>query len=188
MQRYLATRRQQGVELGLLLCGDFNSQADSAVYKFLSEGYISESHPELEGLESSVLPDCKRITHSLALASAMAVSGQGEPEFTNYTVAFRGALDYIWYTPSELKVESVLSLPTEESILKSGHALPSAVQPSDHVMLCGNFSIFRYKANEELILIFVYLFTLFFLSLHAQFNEICLGARSSVVAARQASV
>ena len=100
------------------MCGDLNSQTDSAVYQFLADGHFSETHPELEGIDWSILPDTKRMTHGLSLVSAMTSNGQDEPLFTNYTGTFKGTLDYIWFAPSEFRVEALLSLPSEEELLK----------------------------------------------------------------------
>ena len=35
-------------DVALMICGDFNSEPDSAVYEFLSEGSIQADRPELE--------------------------------------------------------------------------------------------------------------------------------------------
>ena len=114
---------------------------DSAVYTFLSKGNIPEFHPELVGIENSVIPDPRQLNHSMHLASAMSSFGLQEPEFTNYTLNFQGTLDYIWYTPSFFNIDTILLLPQEVEILKLGQALPNAVLPSDHLLLSCDFSL-----------------------------------------------
>jgi len=126
-------------DVALMICGDFNSEPDSAVYEFLSEGAIQSDRPELESDDNlRVLPDLHHIAHSIELASMMEATGS-EPLFTNYTVNFKGTLDYIWYTPSRLRVMAVSNIPSESDLISSEvglEGLPSANYPSDHLMLC----------------------------------------------------
>ena len=63
-------------DLALLLCGDLNSEPDSAVYELLCGGALTRHHPELnppsEGpmKDVHILPDQQDIYHGLDLASA----------------------------------------------------------------------------------------------------------------------
>ena len=78
----------------VILCGDFNSEPDSAVYELISHGSITQSHPELQAASrghESILPDLHNITHTLDLTSMMATVNNGnEPAFTNFTGKFKG--------------------------------------------------------------------------------------------------
>ena len=82
--------------LPVMLCGDFNSSPDSAVYELLASRQLSASHPELNHPSahqlSALLPnllDEGGLRHSLALESAYgAVMGQ-EPPYTNFTAQAR---------------------------------------------------------------------------------------------------
>jgi len=48
-----------------------------------------------------------------------------------------GTLDYLLYSPMRIRLMSVAAIPTEQEIVpESGRGLPSAVYPSDHMMLC----------------------------------------------------
>lgn len=124
-------------DLALMMCGDFNSEPVSSVYELLSEAGVVNARPEVDGSESSVyLPDAGNITHNLDVASAMNTVLKSEPAFTNYTTNYKGTLDYIWYTPSRIKVMACTALPDEKDLLEFGDALPNAVYPSDHLMLC----------------------------------------------------
>lgn len=149
LQQFVAMRRHQGIEVPVILCGDFNSLVDSAVYNFLRDGHIADLHPDFEGVDLSLLPDVKRITHSLDLLSAMTINGCEEPEFTNYTHNFRGTLDYIWCSATFCQVEGYLELPSEEDILNHGQALPNALRPSDHLMLGIDFNLRSSQSTEK---------------------------------------
>lgn len=65
-----------------------------------------------------------------------------EPNFTNYTSMFKGTLDYIWYTPSRLRIMATTALPDENELLSYNYeGLPSANFPSDHLMLCCDIAL-----------------------------------------------
>lgn len=64
-----------------------------------------------------------------------------EPDFTNYTVAFKGCLDYIMYSQGSLQVLRVLDT-YNESVLSEHIALPSPRFSSDHVQLVAEFAFF----------------------------------------------
>ena len=132
-------------DLALIICGDFNSEPESAVHELLTEGSLQRHHPELDDDEEDsrnnvrILPEQSDIFHSLDLASAMQVAsphGQ-EPLYTNYTRDWKGTLDYILFSPMRIRLMSVAAIPSPQEIeAESGEGLPSAVYPSDHLMLC----------------------------------------------------
>ncbi len=158
IQRYISIRNHQGADVPIVICGDFNSEPNSAVYSFLEHGQISSTHPDLdlEGdgnnqslLLNSVLPDISRITHNIKLSSAMSCAIEKEPTYTNYTGGFKGTLDYIWFNEG-LKVVSALNIPPESEILKYGIALPNSCFPSDHVSICCDFEFeHMYYGNDN---------------------------------------
>jgi CCR4-NOT transcription complex subunit 6 len=126
-------------DIPVILCGDFNSEPDSAVYELLTQGRLdARPRPELdERGDMRILPAYESIRHALDLSSAMAVVSGEEPVFTNYTGKFRGTLDYIFYSPSRLRVLAASSIPPQEELQRSsGEGLPSACYPSDHLHLC----------------------------------------------------
>jgi len=157
-------------DLPVMLCGDFNSEPESAVYEFIMSGMITSARPELHhthhaqahshpdnGANSSnhnnnsngntngnvrILPDLHRLSHDLDLTSIMHTTLGHEPPFTNYTQRFKGTLDYIYYSPARFRVLSVAPLPEEHDLRKlSGEGLPSACYPSDHLMLCADVAL-----------------------------------------------
>ena len=124
-------------DVALIMCGDFNSDPASSVYEFLAEGCINNSRSELEGAENAVyLPDIGNIVHNIDMASVMSTVQKTEPAFTNYTTNCKGTLDYIWYTPSRVKVMACTAIPEEKDLLEFGESLPNAMYPSDHLMIC----------------------------------------------------
>lgn len=138
IQQFLSTR-----DLALLICGDFNSEPSSSVYKFITERNILPNSPELildERLR--ILPDVQNIVHDIHLLSAMNTALGHEPMFSNYTAKFRGTLDYMFYTPSKLRILATTNFPEEQEIRSvSGEGLPSACYPSDHILLCCDVAI-----------------------------------------------
>jgi CCR4-NOT transcription complex subunit 6 len=127
-----------------MICGDFNSEPTSAVHEFLSTGAIANSrnYPELEVEDGGVrvlARDLRTITHGMELASAMSTVIGREPTFTNYTAKFKGTLDYIWYTPSLLRVMAGANMPDQHELISvsgKGAGLPCVSYPSDHISLC----------------------------------------------------
>jgi mRNA deadenylase 3'-5' endonuclease subunit Ccr4 len=61
-----------------------------------------------------------------------------EHHFTNFSSDFRGTLDYILYSRTNLKVASLLELVGQDEV--ENGALPSPNCPSDHIALVAKFS------------------------------------------------
>jgi len=136
---------RQREQLPFVLAGDFNSGPDSSVYELLATQGVSRSHPDLAPrtqngyAAANVLPDARQITHRLPLASAYAAIMGVEPDFTNYTLGFRGTLDYIWFDQSALRCAAVAPVPPVDQLTRAGPALPNPQYPSDHVVLVADF-------------------------------------------------
>jgi len=126
----------QREKIPLILCGDFNSEVDSAVYHFLNENMIGADHPIMKDEIVQDLFYHVSIEHHLPLQSAYSVIG--EPKYTNYTGHYVGTLDYIWFSHDMLEPVAVLELYDEE-VLKKYTALPSPLHPSDHLPLVAEF-------------------------------------------------
>jgi len=129
----------------LIICGDFNSTPDTAVYDLLSRQSVHPGHPDVNVATNddvpNVLPDAMNITHSFQLGSAYhSVLGE-EPWTTNYTVNFKGVLDYIWYSAQNILPLSAAPVPDEAQLTKYGEALPSTEFSSDHIMLISDMQI-----------------------------------------------
>jgi CCR4-NOT transcription complex subunit 6 len=129
----------RGTNLPLIICGDFNSTPDTAVYDLLSRQTVHPGHPDVNVATNddvpNVLPDAMNITHSFQLGSAYQSVLGDEPWVTNFTQNFKGVLDYIWYSAPNLRPLAVAPIPEEKELTRTGEALPSTEFSSDHIML-----------------------------------------------------
>jgi len=121
----------------MLICGDFNSTPDSAVYDYLRHGVMSGEHAEFN-LDPCGLLECLTMGHSLQLSTAYDACNGREAEFTNYTEEFKGTLDYIFFSGETLDVLAVSQVDDEQQLTQET-ALPSSTRPSDHVSLVATF-------------------------------------------------
>jgi CCR4-NOT transcription complex subunit 6 len=154
VQQFVSSR-----DLALMICGDFNSEPKSAVYEYVTNGSLTtDTYPELQVEDSSIriLPNFHNIIHNMELASAMSTAFGMEPSYTNYTSKFKGTLDYIFYTPTRLRIMAVTAIPDENDLKHLvGEGLPSSCYPSDHILMCcdvamivsGSGSIFSADMN-----------------------------------------
>ena len=136
----------RGTNLPLMICGDFNSTPDTAVYGLLSRQAVHPGHPDVnmnnnDDSAPSILPDAMSITHSFQLGSVYNTVIGNEPHATNYTACFKGVLDYMWYSAQNLRPLSAAPIPEEPLLIKHGEALPSTQFSSDHIMLISDMQI-----------------------------------------------
>lgn len=135
----------RGTSLPLIICGDFNSTPDTAVYDLLSRQTVHPGHPDVNVTTGddvpNVLPDAINITHSFQLGSAYQTVLGDEPWTTNYTENFKGVLDYIWYSAQNLRPLSAAPVPDEAQLTRHGEAIPSTEFSSDHIMLISDMQI-----------------------------------------------
>lgn len=126
-------RKYNKQQAPIILAGDFNTQPETPVYQFLSQGQISKHM--YNTLKVSPKFEFKQ---DLGLASAYAKVLGHEPSCTNVTHEFEGTLDYLWYSKRSLRPVSILDIPTKD-ILKEETGLPSTKFPSDHLPLLCKF-------------------------------------------------
>ena len=135
----------RGTSLPLVICGDFNSTPETAVYDLMSRQSVHPGHPDMNVATGddvpNILPDAMNISHSFQLGSAYQTVLGDEPWVTNYTQNFKGVLDYIWYSMPNLRPVAVAPIPDEAELTKHGEALPSTEYSSDHVMLISEFQL-----------------------------------------------
>ncbi|CBZ52933.1 Carbon catabolite repressor protein, related [Neospora caninum Liverpool] len=144
----------------VVLCGDFNSTPDSAVYQLLVTGRCDRQHTDLASDRHGLLAELN-LGHNIPLKSGYAVSKalkdgldphdfyalrQSEPEFTNYTGNYTGCLDYLFFTDTMLRVREILEPVDSKQLFREARqlqllhqALPSPLRPSDHIPLLCKF-------------------------------------------------
>lgn len=117
----------KGTDIPLILCVDLNSLVDSSVYDYITKGEIAPDH---EDFMNFTYGDITRrgLKHRLGLQSS--ASSFGELRLTNFTPTFTAAIDYIFYTPSALKVTSVLG-DVDKPYLDKNVGFPNAHFPSE---------------------------------------------------------
>ncbi|CAI4228362.1 unnamed protein product [Auanema sp. JU1783] len=130
----------------VLICGDLNSLPESGVFEFLSRGKVFRGHQDLKGFKDdntlekfSSSSDPTNLMHNLRLESAV---DQNTIPFTNYTLEFKGMIDYIFSTPQSLARLGILGS-FEQSWIASNKILgfPHPHVPSDHVPIMAQYAI-----------------------------------------------
>lgn len=94
-----------GTDIPLIICGDYNSSPQSAVYQFFTGGEVAAGHEDFMDHEYGQYTT-RGMNHRLNLRSAY--SSIGELPMTNHTPGFAGAIDYIFYSQSNLGVTNLL--------------------------------------------------------------------------------
>jgi len=137
----------------IILCGDFNSLPDSNVIK-----YIYNEKPDM-GITIEVEAEKNKFIiqeiwdkypNKFNLRSAYdsyKCENENEfdyiknhPDFTNFTLEFKGNLDYIIYSKEYFKLKELLKIPTDDSIINKS-TLPNKYYPSDHLKIAARFEL-----------------------------------------------
>lgn len=126
-----------GTQIPVIICGDFNSGKDSAVYDLLSNGKLASKHEDLGDRNYGTFSEAG-ISHPFTLKSAY--SSVGELSFTNYTPGFTDVLDYIWYSSNSLRVSGLLG-DVDKEYLQRVPGFPNFHFPSDHLALMAEFVV-----------------------------------------------
>merc|ERR1711976_490006 len=121
----------------MLLCGDFNSLPESAVYDLLRSGSVRNDHEDFK-VDPCGLLKRTNFGHNLSIGTAYEACNGREADYTNYTEDFKGTLDCIWFTSETLAVLTISQV-DDESQLQQETALPSSTRPSDHISLVSTF-------------------------------------------------
>jgi mRNA deadenylase 3'-5' endonuclease subunit Ccr4 len=120
----------------LIVCGDFNSPSDGAIYRYLADGAL-----EANFLENGVAATKTALDHSLGLGSAYADLLGTEPVLTFSRPPLRAAaLDFVFYPRSRLT--PVAALDPLEGELEADlvtNGLPTARNGSDHLPVAVRF-------------------------------------------------
>ena len=148
----------ESAKLPLVLAGDFNALPQSMTYDFLATGRIANDRGAAKkrvkqmlkaagvGAGGVTFPWGYQMQHAFALQSAAVAALGGEPRHTNYTEAFKGCLDYVWYAHDRLvALPSPLSTLPPEEAMAAHTAMPSEEFASDHVPL---YFVFDYSVGQ----------------------------------------
>lgn len=142
----LRSLEQTCKHMPMLLCGDFNSMPDSAVYELLRHGSVRQDHEDMKIDPCGLLKRCN-FSHNLAFSTAYDTCNGREADYTNYTEDFKGTLDYIWYSHESMVVLAISQV-DDETQLSQETALPSSTRPSDHVSLVATFKFRDLRENS----------------------------------------
>lgn len=120
-------------EVGFIFCGDFNSVPECGIYKLMTEKFVPADFVDWTSNEAEAVK-------GLTLSQPFEIKSAYSPDipFTNFTPGFTATLDWIFYQSTQLEVDEVVPLPSEEE-LKPHQGLPSIVSPSDHLALVATF-------------------------------------------------
>ncbi|KAF8471833.1 Endonuclease/exonuclease/phosphatase [Kalaharituber pfeilii] len=127
----------EGTQIPLIICGDFNSSADSGVYELLAKGSVHSEHDDLAGRTYGNFTK-DGMSHPFSLKSSYA--NIGELSFTNYTPGFSGVIDYVWYSTNTLQVSGLLG-EVDEEYMERVAGFPNVHFPSDHIALLAEFQV-----------------------------------------------
>ncbi|SCU84763.1 LANO_0C02322g1_1 [Lachancea nothofagi CBS 11611] len=125
---------QELKKVPVVICGDFNSMLDSAVYELLSTGAVRE-HRDIEGRDFGYMSQ-KNYAHNLPLKSSYEAIG--ELPFTNLSPIFTDVIDYIWFSSQGLRVRGVLG-EIDPDYASKFIGFPNDKFPSDHIPLVTRF-------------------------------------------------
>lgn len=93
----------------IIICGDFNAQPNTLVYNYMIQSFHSAYYQQWNQ----------------------------EPIATNINPPFIGCLDYIFFTPRKIHLQSIEEITIPSQIKTFG--IPNKYYPSDHLPLIANF-------------------------------------------------
>lgn len=140
-KKYARSGLKDLLAIPIIICGDFNSQIHSAVYKLLENG-LCVDHPDFKGVNYGKYTE-EGFSHQFQFKSAY--SHIGELGFTNFTPTFTEVIDYIWYNTQSIEVRGMLGGILED-YTKNLVGFPDENHPSDHIALMCEM---RFKNVEE---------------------------------------
>jgi CCR4-NOT transcription complex subunit 6 len=132
-------------QIPLLICGDFNSAAGSAVYNLLTKKGLDARHADLDNRDYGSFSH-SGMSHDFSLKSAYTHIADEMP-FTNYTPVFKDVLDHIWYSNNSLRCTGMLGA-IDQEYLRKVPGFPNFHFPSDHVALVADFRVEKRRTME----------------------------------------
>jgi CCR4-NOT transcription complex subunit 6 len=137
-----------GPQIPMIICGDFNSGAGSAVYDLFTKKGLVADHSDLGGRDYGAFSRAG-MSHQFALKSSYSAI-EGEMPFTNYTPHFQDVLDYIWYSNNSLRVTGLLGA-IDPEYLKRVPGFPNFHFPSDHIAIVAQFKVEKQRAAQKAV-------------------------------------
>lgn len=133
------------MHIPMLICSDMNSTRDSGVYELITQGSLSNSHPDLG---THKYGDFSRngMSHPFSIKSSYGAIG--ELPFTNYTPDFKEVIDYVWYSSNAMQVTGVLG-EVDPDYLRRVPGFPNYHFPSDHLPLQVELVIKNRKERKQ---------------------------------------
>jgi CCR4-NOT transcription complex subunit 6 len=134
-----------GTQIPMIICSDMNSTLDSGVYDLVTQGSLSNSHPDLGNHQYG---DFTRngMSHPFSLKSSYSTIG--ELPFTNYTPDFKEVIDYVWFSSNSLSVAGLLG-EVDTDYMKRVPGFPNYHFPSDHLALWVEFVVKGKKERKQ---------------------------------------
>ncbi|QLL34064.1 hypothetical protein HG536_0F03890 [Torulaspora globosa] len=139
-----AQSKQEIKKCSVILCGDLNSEIDSAVYELLSTGRV-QTHDDVKGRDFGYMTQ-KNFAHNLSMKSSY--SHIGELPLTNFTPSFTSVIDYIWFSTQSLRVRGLLG-PIDSDYISEFIGFPNAKFPSDHIPILARFEFVKGGAGSS---------------------------------------
>lgn len=133
-------------QIPMILCGDWNSGSDSAVYDLFTKKGLTPQHDDLAGRDYGSFSKTG-MTHEFSLKSAYTAI-EDEMPFTNYVPSFVGVLDHIWFSTNSLRVTGLLG-EVDPEYLKRVPGFPNFHFPSDHLALVAGFKVEKRRKIEK---------------------------------------
>ncbi|OAL32638.1 hypothetical protein AYO22_00251 [Fonsecaea multimorphosa] len=137
-----------GPQIPMIICGDFNSGAGSAVYDLFTKKGLNADHADLDGRDYGAFSRAG-MSHNFTLKSSYAAI-DGEMPFTNYTPNFVDVLDYIWYSSNSLRVVGLLGA-IDPEYLKRVPGFPNFHFPSDHIAIVAQFKVEKQRNAQKAV-------------------------------------
>ncbi|XP_046866568.1 nocturnin isoform X2 [Drosophila willistoni] len=132
--------KQFAGESPLLLCGDFNAEPIEPIYATILNCdlmKLGSAYADMKMDREKILEPCDDANEWVSQ------SIKREPPYTTWKIREEGevchTIDYVFYTPEQLKIKNCLAFPDGEEIGKN--RTPSYQYPSDHFSLVCDFEL-----------------------------------------------
>ncbi|XP_055352080.1 CCR4-NOT transcription complex subunit 6-like-B [Paramacrobiotus metropolitanus] len=152
--RYYGCSTPDPQAVPIVFTGDMNSLQDSGVYEFFMKGRVPYAHKDFRGIRykqciarySAADKEKEYLSHGLVLGDAYATV---QLNYTNYTLDFKGVIDYVMYSKNHFNCLNVLR-PLDKEWLESNRIVgfPHPHIPSDHIPLFAEFELFGQSVLE----------------------------------------